>query len=224
MHIFKNMAGILMLAILMSGVANADDSQLGIGLKAGTLGLGIEGRWSGLPYMDLRIGANTYSLEDDGRQANNFYTTDLNLETYYLTANFHFPLSPFRLTVGAFANGNELNMIGAATGDYNFGGQTWTQEQVGTLTSTTSFDSTAPYVGLGFDFELFGKAGLNFDLGVWLQGDPHVTLAANGTAVNDPLIQDAFQASLDAEISALEDDMSDFKAYPVISLSFVYNF
>jgi len=65
---------------------------------------------------------------------------------------------------------------------------------------------------------------LNFDLGVLLQGDPNVTLAANGTAVNDPLIQDAFQASLDAEISALEDDMSDFKAYPVISLSFVYNF
>ncbi len=195
MNIFKNMAGILMLAILMSGVANADDSQLGIGFKAGTLGLGIEGRWSGLPYMDLRVGANAYSLEDDGRHASNLYTGEIDLETYYLTANFHFPLSPFRLTVGAFANGNELNMVGASTGDYNFGGQTWTQDQVGTLTSTTSFDSTAPYVGLGFDFELFGKAGLNFDLGVLLQGDPIVTLVSTGTAMDDPLIQDAFQAT-----------------------------
>ena len=218
------MAGILLLAFLTSGVANADDSNLGIGLKAGTLGLGLEGRWSALPYLDLRLGANSYSLEDDGRQANNFYEVDLDLETYYLTANFHFPLSPFRLTIGAFANGNEFNMVGAPSGDYNLGGQTWTQDQVGTLTSTTSFDSTAPYVGLGFDFELFGKAGLNFDLGVLLQGDPRVTLVPTGTALDDPLLQDAFQASIDAEISALEDEMSDFKAYPVISLSFVYNF
>ena len=62
MNTFKSIAGALLLAIVSSGVANADDSQLGIGIKAGTLGLGIEGRWSGLPYMDLRLGANAYSL------------------------------------------------------------------------------------------------------------------------------------------------------------------
>ncbi len=224
MNIFKSIAGVLALAFLTLGVANADDSELGIGIKAGTLGLGVEGRWSGLPYMDLRLGANAYTYNDNGSHANNLYEADLDLETYYLTANFHFPLSPFRLTVGAFSNGNEFNMVGAETGDYNFGGMTWTQDQVGTLTSTTSFDSTAPYVGLGFDFELFGKAGLNFDLGVLLQGDPIVTLVSTGTAMDDPLIQDAFQATLEAERLELEEDMSDFKAYPVISLSFVYNF
>ena len=105
---------------------------------------------------------------------------------------------------------------------YDFaGGQSLTPGQVGTLTSTTSFDSIAPYVGLGFDFELFGKAGLNFDLGVLLQGDPDVTLVAvGGTAEGTQLLNDA----LFAERQELEDDMSDFKAYPVISLSFVYNF
>jgi len=220
MNIFKNIAGVLALAFLTSGVANADDSELGIGIKAGTLGLGVEGRWSGLPYMDLRLGANAYTYNDDGRQANNLYEADLDLETYYLTANFHFPLSPFRLTVGAFSNGNEFNMIGAETGDYDFGGQNFTQDQVGVLTSTTSFASTAPYVGLGFDFELFGKAGLNFDLGVLLQGDPEVTLEATGSGLGDQFFEDA----LEAERLELEEDMSDFKAYPVISLSFVYNF
>ena len=214
------MAGALVLAIAFSGVANADDSQWGVGVKAGTLGLGLEARWSGLPWMDVRIGANAYTYEDDGRQANVLYDADLDLETIFLTANFHFPLSPFRITAGAFSNGNEFNMVSAEPGDFNFGGDFYTGVEAGTLTSTTSWGNTAPYLGLGFDFELFGKAGLNFDLGVLWQGDPEVFLAADGTLSSDP----TFQTSLENERLELEDDMSDYKAYPVISLSFVYNF
>ena len=220
MNTFKNIAGALVLAIAFSGVANADDSQWGVGIKAGTLGLGLEARWSGLPWIDFRIGANSYTYEDDGRQANVVYDADLDLETIYLTGNFHFPLSPFRFTVGAMSNGNEVNMVSAEPGDFNVGGDFYTGTETGVLRSTTSFESVAPYVGLGFDFELFGKAGLNFDLGVLWQGEPEVSLTADGTLFDDP----TFMASLENERLELEEDMSDFKAYPVISLSFVYNF
>jgi len=221
MNIFKNMAGALALAIAFSGAANADDSQWGVGIKAGTLGLGLEARWSGLPWIDFRIGANGYTYADDGRQANVVYDADLDLETIYLTGNFHFPLSPFRVTVGAFANGNEFNMVSAEPGDFNIGGDFYTAAETGTLTGTTSFGSTAPYLGLGFDFELFGKAGLNFDLGVLWQGEPEVTLVSTGGSMS---ADTDFLLSLDNERAELEDDMSDFKAYPVISLSVVYNF
>jgi hypothetical protein len=220
MNIFKNIAGALALVIAFSGTANADDSQWGVGIKAGTLGLGLEARWSGLPWIDFRIGANGYTYEDDGRQANVLYDADLELETVYLTGNFHFPLSPFRITVGAFANGNEFNMVSAEPGDFNIGGDFYTAAETGVLRSTTEFESAAPYLGLGFDFELFGKAGLNFDLGVLWQGEPEVSLTADGTLFDDP----TFMASLENERLELEEDMSDFKAYPVISLSFVYNF
>ena len=220
MNTFKHMAGALLLAFFATGVANADDSQWGLGIKAGTLGLGAEARWSGLPYIDLRIGANQYSLNEDGRHANVRYEAELDLETFYLTANFHFPMSPFRITAGAFANGNEINMVSSEPGDFTIGGDFYTAAEVGTLQSTTTFDSTAPYLGLGFDFELFGKAGLNFDVGVLWQGDPQVTLTADGTSAG----QAGFESSLEAERQELEDDMSDYKAYPVISLSFVYNF
>lgn len=220
MNTFKNMAGVLLLALLSSGAAQADDSQWGVGVKAGTLGLGVEGRWSGLPYVDFRLGANAYTYADDGTQAGVLYEGDLDLETFFVTANFHFPLSPFRLTAGVMANGNEFNMVSAEPGDFTIGGDFYTGAEVGTLTGNTSFSSTAPYVGLGFDFELFGKAGLNFDVGVLMQGDPEVTLVADGLLADDP----GFQASLEAERQDLEDEMSDFKVYPVVSLSFVYNF
>ncbi len=220
MNTFKNIASLLALLVVSTGVAQAEDSNLGIGIKAGTLGIGLEGRWHALPIVDFRLGVNSYELNADDSYAGIDYKGTLDLETYYLTANFNFPLSPFRITAGVFSNGNELNMTNEELGNLTIGGQTYSRADVGTLSTNTSFDGTAPYVGIGLDFELFGKAGLNFDLGVLLQGDPTVTLDASGSLANTSL----FQESLAAEQQDLTDDLSDFKAYPVISLAFVYNF
>lgn len=221
MKIFRTIAACTALLAGSVGTANADDSNWGVGVKAGTLGLGVEARWAGLPWVDLRIGGNAYTYETNQRYANVRYDTELDLQTYYLTANFHFPLTPLRFTAGAFSNGNEATMVAAETGDFTLGGQTWTQAQVGTLTGSTTFGSTSPYAGFGLDFELFGKAGLNFDVGVLWQGEPEVSLVAvGGTEQGNPL----FEASLQAEAEALSRDISNLKAYPVVSLSFVYNF
>lgn len=220
MNSFRHLAGALALVIMSTGVANADDSNWGIGVKAGTLGLGLEARWDGLPWLDFRVGGNAYTLEDDGGQAGNLYAAEWDLETYYLTANLHMPLSPFRFTVGAMSNSNTFKMVGAETGNYTFDGQSYTQSEVGILAGSVSFDDIAPYVGLGFDFELFGKAGLNFDLGVLLQGDPVVELGGTGTAWGNA----AFDAAIAAEKLELADAFDKFKAYPVVSLAFVYNF
>jgi len=96
--------------------------------------------------------------------------------------------------------------------------------QIGALQSTTSFSSTAPYAGVGFDFEVFGKAGINLDFGVLWQGDPSVTLEATNFDNLSPAEQAVLGPALDAERAALEDDVSDYKAWPVVSLGFVYNF
>ncbi len=220
MNTFKNIASLTALVMLSAGVAQAEDSNFGIGVKAGTLGLGLEGRWHALPIVDFRLGVNSYELDADDSYSGIDYEGSLDLETVYLTANFNFPLSPFRITAGVFSNGNELNMTSAVLGDFTIGGDFYTGAEVGTLSTATTFDSTAPYLGIGLDFELFGKAGLNFDLGVLLQGEPTVTLDADGTLANDALFQD----SLAREQQELTDDLSNFKAYPVLSLAFVYNF
>ena len=212
-------AGVVALAILIGGNASADQ-KLGIGAKAGTLGFGIEGTWRPLPYMDLRLGGNTFDYDDNGSQAGINYDATLALETFYATANFRFPLSPFRVTAGVFSNGNEIQMTSADNTSFTIGGITYTPAEVGTLSSTTSFDSTAPYLGFGYDFTVMDRVGLNLDFGVLWQGDPAVTLAADGLLAGDP----TFQSALEAERQELEDEMSDFKAWPVISLGFVVNF
>ena len=211
------------LALLAFGTATAD---VGVGLKAGTLGLGVEGRWEALPWLDVRLGVNGYDYDDNGAQAGINYDATLSLDSVYATGNFHFPLSPFRVTAGVVSNGNEFMMASQDSGGLNIevGNGSFDPADVGTLQSVTSFDSTAPYLGVGFDFEVFGKVGLNLDLGVLWQGEPSVTLEATGLESASPDVQDELTAELETERLELEDEMSDFKAWPVISLGFVYNF
>ncbi len=210
---------IALLAAFAAGPAVADN-DFGVGIKADTLGIGLEGTWRPLPYFDLRVGANGYDYDDDGSQAGINYDATLELDTVYATANLRFPLSPFRVTAGLVSNGNELTMASTDAATVDLGGTVYTAADVGNLTSTTSFKSTSPYVGVGYDFSMLGKVGLNFDLGVLWQGDPSVTLQADGLLANDP----GFQAALEAERVELVDEMKDFRAWPVVSLGFVVNF
>ena len=219
MTISRSKAGLLVLALMVSGTASAD-LDLGLGLKAGTLGLGLEASWQPLPYIDIRLGANAYDYEDDGTQAGVPYDATLALDNFYATGNFHFPVSPMRVTAGLYSNGNEFQMLNDDAADLDIGGINYPGAGIGTLTSVTSFGSTSPYLGIGFDFTLAGKVGLNMDFGVLWQGEPEVTLEADGLLALDP----GFQAALEAERLELEDEMSDFKAWPVVSVGFVYKF
>lgn len=216
-------AALLALSLAFSGAANAD---VGVGLKAGTLGIGVEGRWSPIPWLDLRMGANQYDFDVSGSQAGLNYDATMAMDTYFLTGNFRVPLSPFRVTAGLYSNGNELQLSSQDTGgtSYDIGGVSFSSADVGYLQSVTSFSENSPYLGFGYDFEAFGKVGLNFDLGVLWQGEPIVTLEATGLDSAPAQIQALLIPALEAERLELEDEVSNFKAWPVVSLSFVYNF
>jgi len=216
-------SALLMLALLAANTASAD---FGVGLKAGTLGLGVEGRWNALPWLDVRVGVNSFEYDDDGSQAGVSYDATFSLDSFYATGNFRFPLSPFRVTAGIVSNGNEFAMVSQDSGDVfiDIGDDTFNTADVGTLQSVTSFSDTAPYVGVGYDFEIFGKVGLNLDFGVLWQGEPEVTLEATGLDTAPPAVQTALAVELENERFELEDEMSDFKAWPVLSIGFVYNF
>ena len=198
------------IALAATGTAVADNN-FGVGVKAGTLGIGVEGTWRPLPYLDFRVGANQFDYTDNGLYGGVNYDAEINLDNYYVTGNFRFPLSPFRLTGGLYSNGNEFNAVS---------GDPYPADAVGTLTASAAFDSTSPYFGVGFDFTVFGKVGMNLDFGVLWQGSPQLSMATDGLLAGDPI----FEASLDAERAELEDELSDYKAWPVVSLGFVFNF
>ena len=219
MKTFSSRAVVLTAALLLGSNAMADDN-FWFGVKAGTLGIGLEASWRAVPWLDVRAGANQYDYDDSGSQAGINYDATLALETFYATANFRFPLSPFRMTVGAYSNGNEIELVSQPMGSYEIGGIPYSPTEVGTLRSSSTFENFAPYLGAGFDFTLSGRLGLALDFGVLWQGDPIVTLTSDGSLANDP----DFLLALDAERQQLESEVEDFKAYPVVSIGFNFNF
>ena len=214
-------AVVLSAALLLGSNAMANDN-IWFGVKAGTLGLGLEASWRPIPWFDIRAGLNRLDFDVSGTQAGIDYDATLALETYYATANFRFPLSPFRMTVGAYSNGNEVEISSLPAGTYLIGNNPipFTAAEVGTVRSTISFDSVAPYVGAGFDFSVAGRLGLALDFGILLQGEPIVTATADGLLALDP----GFLAELEVERQELENEASSLKAYPVISIGFNFNF
>jgi len=210
------------LAVLLGGSAlqaNADDN-FWLGVKAGTLGLGVEATWRPLRYLDFRIGANKFSYDDNGSEAGIDYDTELALQNFYATANMRAPLSPFRFTAGLVSNSNEVNLLSQDSSTFLIGGTTFTSAQVGQLQGKADFDSIAPYAGIGFDFRLFDTLGLNFDLGVLWQGAPRLALTATGPIAADPV----FQSELAIEQAELQNAVDDYELYPVASLGFSFNF
>ena len=126
------------------------------------------------------------------------------------------------MTLGAFSNANEVQLTSWPMEAFLIGDNPipYTPADIGTLNSTTSFDSFAPYLGAGFDFEIFGKLGLALDFGVLWQGEPTMTLGATGLLASDP----GLLANLETERLQLVNEAEDLKAYPVVSLGFNFNF
>ena len=103
MKSFLVKAGVVALVLATSGSALAE-RNFGVGVKAGTLGIGIEGTWRPVPMIDIRLGANRYEYDTTGGYAGINYDATLDFDTLYATANFKFPLSPFRITAGVYSH------------------------------------------------------------------------------------------------------------------------
>lgn len=212
---------VLLGLLVFSGNASANDS-FWFGVKAGTLGFGGEAAWRPIEWLDVRAGVNLYDYDDSTDYGGIDYDGTLALDNYYLTGNFRFPLSPFRLTVGAYQNNNEVQLVSQDAASYLIGSNPipYTPAEVGSLRASAGFDSVAPYVGAGFDFDILDRLGLSLDFGVLWQGEPTVVMTADGLLGSDP----AFLADLNAEIAEIQNEMDNLKAYPVISIGVNFNF
>ena len=213
--------GLLTIAAMLVAIPAHAEHDFGLGVKAGTLGIGVEATWRPpLPWLDLRLGVNRFDYADDGSFSDIPYDGTLSLNSYHATANVHFPLTPLRITAGIYDNGNELALTSSGSDAYMIGGIPFAAAEVGNLRSAATFAGAAPYLGFGFDFTALMKVGLNLDLGVLWQGDPNVALAADGPIASNPL----FQVALERERRDIANELRDYKAWPVASFGIVFNF
>lgn len=210
------MAAMAMLAL----AGSADAGGFALGLKASTLGVGVEAVTGLTPHLNLRGVINGYNYSKTATHSNVSYNGKLKLFSAGLLVDY-LPStnSNFRLTVGGLYDDNRLDLTGKPTGgSYTINGHTYTSAQVGSLTGSVRFNRFAPYVGIGYG-NAIKDTGLSFsfDLGAMYQGSPKTTLTATGAAAG--LVTDVA-----AQQVTLKNDLKNYKWWPVVGLGIDYSF
>ncbi len=214
----KRLIFALALGLAATPPVHADSS---LGIKVGTLGIGIEGTYDLSSKWGLRGSINQYDYSYDDDLDGVDYDGDLELSSISLLLDYRPTESGFRVTGGAVLNDNAIKGVALPTDFYDIGDETYTLAETGVLSANAEFDDVAPYLGIGWDFGSSSRLRFNIDAGVLFQGTASVEiLSTGGTLSNDP----AFQAELEEEARLTEDDLEDYDLYPVLSIGLSYTF
>jgi hypothetical protein len=202
-------------------------ADVGVLLKAGTLGAGLDVTVGMSESLGLRLQANALSYENDFNESDVDYRADVELKSAGLLLDWHPFSGVFRVSLGAYWNGNEATAVGRPTGGtYVINGVTYNAADIGSLDGQIDFESVAPYLGIGFASAPKAGRGMtfSFDLGVLYQGEPNVGLTATCGVGLPPATCTQLQSDVAAEQASLQEDLSGYKFYPVVSFGIGYRF
>lgn len=211
--------------------AHAGDTfqEIGLGVKMGTLGVGVDLTTNLMPGINLRGNINLFnysrSMTKDGVE----YNGDLKLQSAGILGDWHPFSNGFRLSAGAYINKNKFSLSGKPTaGTFTLDSTTYQagEAEIGSLDGTIKFNDVAPYVGIGWGNAISKSGNWNFvaDAGLLYQGAPKVGLNVSCGSLASQSTCDAAKASASAEQSRLAADVSDYKWYPVLSIGASYRF
>jgi hypothetical protein len=195
-------------ALVASGAAQA----AGVGLRAGTTGIGVDVAWGIAPTVSARLGYSALNWNYDVSTSNVNYDGDLKLSNLNGMLDFH-PLGPvFRITGGVILNNNKYQATGRpATGPGSFNA------------TVEPSRSAAPYLGIGWGNVAGAGVNLYADLGVMFMGSPTATLNADCTGLTSPECT-TLQGQVAAEQTRLQDELKRFKYYPVLNIGLTIGF
>ena len=187
-----------------------------------TLGVGLEGGVRLNETFGLRVGGNWLGFDYDGVEGDLDYDAEVTLASLATLVDFHPFKGGFRVSGGLRYNFNDADLDGTPNDDIEIGDETFSADEVGTLTGDVAFDVLAPYLGIGYGATLLeGALTVGFDLGVMYQGQADVDLDAESGLISD---SDLLQENLAIEEDNVEDDLEDFVVYPVVGLALIYRF
>ena len=201
--------------------AQGSDYHLGfrIAPRISTLGAGLEVAKGFSPNFGVRAGFNYFSYGYDATESDVSYDLDLELKNFAILADWHPFEGAFRLSGGILLNGNGLTGLAKPTAPVAIGNANY---DLTSVNLDISYNSVAPYFGLGWD-TTFGDDdnwGFAFDLGLIYSGSPDATLNVSGPDEANPLLAD----DLNRERQELQNDLDTLKWWPVVSAGVVYQF
>lgn len=198
------------LAVALATVGSAHAA--GIGVRAGTTGVGADVAWSVAPTLSARLGYSGLNWDRDVTTSSGIrYDGKLKLSNFNALLDFS-PLGPFRITGGFIFNKNKFD---AASAPGTGGSSLSANVEMG--------KSAAPYLGVGYGN--VSGFGVNFyaDLGIMFSGSPKASVTANCGSLSAGACT-TLQGQAAAERTRLEDELKDFKYWPVLNIGITVGF
>ena len=208
------MKRILAIALLLLPAAALADTSIGV--RAGTLGLGVELSYPFSQRFGLRLNADSYKYSRKYNQDGIDYDGEAKLKTASLLADWYPFANNFRISAGPVYNGNKLGLT-SQPGNVVVNGTTYNAS----IDGQVDFKKYVPYAGIGYGRPIGTGLSLTMDFGVVFQGTPTATLTGTCTP---PAGCGTFQSDLKAQEASLNDSIKNFRYYPVVALGLAYTF
>ena len=212
----------------------------GVGVKMSLLGAGVEGAMRVTHRTNIRAGFNMFSYSRNFTKDDVSYAGQLSFKTI----EAHYDIFPFaggfRVSPGVLIYaGTPITANASVPGSQTFslGGTQYQSDPAVPVTGTgkITFNRAAPMATFGWGNLVSRKEGAHFsvpvEFGVAFQGSPQASLNLAGnvcdtTGANCRSIasDSTVQANILSEQTKLNNSMSFFKVYPIISVGFGYKF
>lgn len=215
----------LALASLVSATATAEaGAQMGIGVRASTLGVGGELSYRASRYLGLRAGGHYLTFSRSATIEGIAYDMTPRLQSGTAVVDLHPFGGAFHLSGGLLWNSNEGRVVAQLAGPVTIGGQTYQPSDVGELSGVVGYTSKyVPYAGLGFAGR--GRVSLLLDLGVAFSGYPQVALTGSSNLTGQAQV--VFDQNVQQELQEFQAEIesrSYLRYFPVVSLGLRFGF
>jgi hypothetical protein len=193
----------------------APAQTVGIGMRAGTFGLGGELSVRLTDNLAVRGGVGVLPVEWTGDLGDISYTVKPTSPLGNVGIDFFPGGAGLRLGAGLLFISETTDLTGEYSGTVRIGDRTYTGAEVGSLTGLLDHGSMAPYVNIGFGRGAARGLGLFLDLGAAFMAEPSLTLRATGPATQSA----EFQQNLEKERQKAEEDARRYlRIFPMVSI------
>lgn len=191
-------------------------------MPGGLLGPGPEIGYRATEQLGVRAGANFLSFAKNIKVDDIRYEEQPVLRSGGAMIDFYPFEGGFRVSAGARVNGNKVRAKATPLTSVGVGNQIFTPAQISVLSGVARVRDFAPAVTFGYGGMLQSGFVVAVEAGALFQGAPRLRdfRSEGGTLSGDP----AFQAQLERERVELENDIDDYRLYPVVQLSLGYRF
>jgi hypothetical protein len=193
----------------------AASAQIGVGAHVGTTGFSGNVALALGQSAQIRGSFGITPIEPSATVSNIDVTAELPSSIIFAGIDFFPSGSGFRIGGGIILKPDEPVLTAVLEGPVTIGNQTYTPQQVGTLTGTAEMKEIAPYAMIGFGKHASAGIGLFLDLGAAFVGESEVILESSGGQLSNTA---AFQAELAREEADWKEWFDRFKVYPMINL------